>query len=63
MLHEIYTMVVVVVQLLSHVQLFVTPQSIAHQTSLPLTSSWSLPHLMSIESVMIPEFYNKELMI
>ena len=57
MLHEIYTMVVVVVQLLSHVQLFVTPQSIAHQTSLPL------PHLMSIESVMSPEFYNKELMI
>ena len=57
MLHEIYTMVVVVVQLLSHVQLFVTPQSIAHQTSLPL------PHLMSIESVMSPKFHNKELMI
>ena len=40
------------VQLLSHVQLFVTPWTTAHQASLSITSSWSSPKLMSIESVM-----------
>ena len=40
------------VQLLSHVQLFVTPWTAAHQASLPLTNSWSLLRLMSIELVM-----------
>ena len=38
----------IVVQLLSHVRLFVT----AHQASLSFTVSWSLLKLMSIESVM-----------
>ena len=38
------------VQLLSHVLLFVTPWTTARQSS--LTNSWSLPKLMSIESVM-----------
>ena len=33
-------------------QLFVTPQTVAHQTSLSFTSSWSLLKLMSIELVM-----------
>ena len=42
----------VVVQPLSHVQLFVIPWSAAYQPSLSFTSSWSLLKLMSIESVM-----------
>ena len=40
------------VQSLSHVQLFVTPWTAAHQASLSSTSSRSLLKLMSIESVM-----------
>ena len=40
------------VQLLSHVRLFVTPQTEACQASLSITNSWSLLKLMSIESVM-----------
>ena len=40
------------VQLLSHVRLFVTPWTAAHQTSLSITNSCSLPKPMSIESVM-----------
>ena len=40
------------VQLLSHVQLFVTTWTAAHQASLSFTSSWSLLKLVSIDSVM-----------
>ena len=40
------------VQSLSHVWLFVIPWTAAHQASLSITNSWSLPKLMSIESVM-----------
>ena len=40
------------VQLLSHVQLFVTPLTSARQPSLSITNSRSLLKLMSIESVM-----------
>ena len=40
------------VQLLSHVQLFETAWTAAHQASLSITSSWSLLKLMSTESVM-----------
>ena len=40
------------VQLLSHVQLFVTPWAAARQASLSITNSWNLLKLMSIESVM-----------
>ena len=40
------------VQLLSCVQLFVTPWTVACQASLSITSSWNLLKLMSIESVM-----------
>ena len=40
------------VQLLSHVQLFVTPWTAALQDSLSITNSRSLLKLMSIESVM-----------
>ena len=40
------------VQSLSHVQLFVTPWTAAHQAFLSITSSWSLLKLMSIELVM-----------
>ena len=41
----------VVVQSLSRIQLFVNPWTAAHQASLSLTISWSLPKFMSIESV------------
>ena len=40
------------VQSLSRVQLFMTPWTSARQASLSITNSWSLPKLMSIESVM-----------
>ena len=40
------------VQSLSHVQLFVTPWTAAHQASLSITNSWSLLKFMSIKSVM-----------
>ena len=39
-------------QSLSHVRLFVTLWTAAHQASLSITSSWSLLKLMSIKSVM-----------
>ena len=42
----------VVVQVLSHVQFFAAPWSVAYQASLSITNSWSLLKLMSIESVM-----------
>ena len=41
-----------VVQSLSHVQLFATPWTLAHQASLSFTISWSLLKLMSTESLM-----------
>ena len=40
------------VQSLSRVQLLETPRTSAYQASLSITNSWSLPKLMSIESVM-----------
>ena len=40
------------VQSLSHIQLFATLWNAARQASLSITSSWSLPKLISIESVM-----------
>ena len=43
---------VIVVQLLSHVQLFMIPWTAAYQASLSFTVSQSLLKLMSIESVM-----------
>ena len=43
---------VLVVESLSHVCLFATPWTTAHQASLSFTISWSLLTLMSIESVM-----------
>ena len=42
----------VVVQFLSHVWLFVTPWTAAHQASLSFATSWSLLKLISIESMM-----------
>ena len=42
----------VVVQLPNRVWIFGTPWTAAHQASLSLTISWSLPKFMSIESVM-----------
>ena len=40
------------VQLLSHIRLFATPWTTAHQAFLSITNSWSPPKPMSIESVM-----------
>ena len=40
------------VQSLSHVRLFATPWTSAHQASLSITNSWSSPKPLSIESVM-----------
>ena len=40
------------VQLLSHVRLFATPRTAAHQASLSITNSQSLLKLISIELVM-----------
>ena len=40
------------IQLLSHVWLFVTSWTAAHQASLSITNSWGLLKLMSIKSVM-----------
>ena len=40
------------VQSLSHVQLFVTPWTAAHQASLSITNSWSPPKPMSIKLMM-----------
>ena len=40
------------VQLLSHVQLFVTPRTAGRHASLSITNSWSLLKFMSIASVM-----------
>ena len=45
--------VFVVVQSLSHVQLYMTPWTAAHQTSLSFTTSRSLLKFMSIESMML----------
>ena len=42
----------VVIYLLSHVQLFATPWTAAHQDSLSFTISWDLLKLFSVESVM-----------
>ena len=44
--------IVVVVQLINHVQLFETPWTAARQASLPFTVSWTLLKLISIESMM-----------
>ena len=46
------------VQLLSHVQLFATPWTAAHQSSLSIINSWSLLNLLSIESVMLSNHLN-----
>ena len=43
-----------VVQQLSHVRLFATPWSAAHQASLSFTISWGLLRFLSIELVMLP---------
>ena len=43
---------IISVQLLSHVRLFATPWTAAHQPSLSCSISWSLLKLMSIELVM-----------
>ena len=48
-----YYLVVVVVQLPSHVQLFATTWTAAHQASLSLTISQSLPKFMFIALVML----------
>ena len=54
---EIFYMITTMIQLLlgqliSLVQLFVTPWTAAHQASLSITNSWGLLKLMSTKSVM-----------
>ena len=46
------------VQLLSRVWLFATPWTAAHQASLSITDFWSLPKLISFESVMPANHFN-----
>ena len=46
-----FSVIIVVVQLLSLVRLFVTPWTAKHQASRSFTISWSLLKLISIESV------------
>ena len=50
--NEIYRCRALSVQSLSHVWLFVTPWTAAHQASLCITKSWTLLKLMPIELVM-----------
>ena len=50
--HHTIVKIIVIVQLLSCVQLFVTPWSAAHEVSLSFTISQSLLKFMSIESMM-----------
>ena len=50
--HNEFSRVISSVQLLSHVRLFVTPWTVAHQASLSVTNSWNLLKLMSIKLVM-----------
>ena len=46
----------IVIQLLSYVQLFATPRTVAHQAPLSSTISQSLLKLMSTESVMLSNY-------
>ena len=50
---RLFPFFVYIVQLLSCVQLFLTPWSIARQATLSSTISWSLLKFMSIESLML----------
>ena len=50
--YKLISLIVIVVHSLSHVRLFVTPWTAAHQASLSLTISRSLLKFMSIESMM-----------
>ena len=51
--HIYYFYVVVVLQSLSHIQLFATPWTAAHQAPMSTTVSWNLLKFMSIKSVML----------
>ena len=52
-LSDSFPLFVVVVQLLSCVQIFVTAWTAAHQAPLSFTISWSLLKFMSLDSVML----------
>ena len=52
MIEILCILIIVIVQSLSHVQVFMTPWTAAHQASLSFTNSRSLLKLMCIESVM-----------
>ena len=51
---DLHDGIFVVVQSFSHVHLFETPWTAAHQASLSFTISWCLLKFMSIELVMLP---------
>ena len=55
-LHNLPLLTYSSVQSLNHVWLFATPWTAAHQASLSIMNSWSLPKLMFIESVMPPNY-------
>ena len=50
--HDTFNTIPLCMGAVSPVQLFETPWTAGHQASLSITNSWSLPKLMSIESVM-----------
>ena len=52
-MHFFFLYFAVVVQSLSHVRLFATPWTAAHQAPLSSTISWSLFKFVSIELVML----------
>ena len=52
------SVIFVVLQSLSHVRLFVTPWTVAHQASLPFTISQSLLKFMSLELLILPNHLN-----
>ena len=52
--HVYFVIIIVIVQSPNHAQLFATPWTAAHQASLSLTNSCSLPKFVSIESVIPP---------
>ena len=53
-----WLMIFSLVYLLSHVRLFATPWTAACQASLSITNSWSLLKFMSIESVMLSNWFS-----
>ena len=54
---QMFTVLVIIAQLLSHVWLFATPRTAARQASLSFTISWSVLKLMSFKLEMPPNHF------